>query len=129
VKILIIEDSADLREPLARALVMQGYQVLAAEDGRSGIEMLQKEPEVALVLLDWTLPEMWGDTVFEQLRQLREDIKVIILCGTVQDEVARAFAARKACQFIEKPFGLVALADAIRLSLASGHSQGGCAPV
>ncbi len=118
-KILIIEDSPDLRGPLAKALVMQGYQVLVAENGRRGLEICREQPEVALVLLDWTLPEMCGDVVYEELRRMRGDIKVIIMCGTVLDGEALAFARRNVSAFLHKPFSLTALFDAIRLALAS----------
>jgi DNA-binding NarL/FixJ family response regulator len=67
--VLIIEDQPDMRKNLATILRMEGYAVLAAEDGRSGLGLAQEE-KPDLILCDVMMPAMDGHDV---LRALRED--------------------------------------------------------
>ena len=87
-KILVVEDEAPTALALCDKLEHEGYTVLKANDGRSGLEVALKEhPE--LILADLKMPEMNG---MEMIRQLRADAwgkgaKVIIL--TNMSDVAK----------------------------------------
>jgi DNA-binding response OmpR family regulator len=79
-KVLIIEDDEQYREILKKTVEKEGYQVLMAVDGETGLSIAQQEhPD--LILLDILLPRADGIMVF---RKLREDewgktVRVIIL--------------------------------------------------
>jgi CheY-like chemotaxis protein len=66
-KILIVDDTPDGREPLARLLRMSGYQVDCAGDGIEALRTLQQQP-ADLVLLDLMMPGMSGLQVLERMR-------------------------------------------------------------
>jgi CheY-like chemotaxis protein len=77
---LIVEDERDLREMLAEVMVMEGYHVATARNGREALELMSSAPP-AIVLLDLMMPVMNGWEVLEHLQRhdsLRE-IPVIVL--------------------------------------------------
>ena len=59
-KILIADDEARMRALVRDYLRMKGFQVLEAENGRETLEVFQREPDIALILLDVMMPEMDG---------------------------------------------------------------------
>ena len=71
--ILVVDDDADIREALSRALQLEGYRVAVAQHGRAAWELLHAEPPPALVLLDLMMPVMNGA---ELLSLLRADAKL-----------------------------------------------------
>lgn len=68
--ILVIEDQPDMRESIATILGMEGYEVLEAADGKSGI-LWAREEKPDLILCDVMMPEMDGHAVLNQLRHER----------------------------------------------------------
>jgi DNA-binding NarL/FixJ family response regulator len=66
-KVLLIEDQAPMRRNLSLMLKMEGYTVLAAENGRAGIEVARRE-KPDLILCDVMMPELDGYGVLEALR-------------------------------------------------------------
>jgi len=104
-KILIIEDEANIRLALEYNLRLDGFEVHLAQDGPTGLKMVEKiKPE--LVLLDWMMPQMDGLEVLSELKHndKTEDIVVFMLTakGTIGD-MDRAFAIG-ADDYITKPF-------------------------
>lgn len=86
-KIAIIEDDIALADMYKLKLEKAGYEVLAAYDGKSGLEMITKNtPD--LVLLDLMLPEMTGAEVLSKYRQTAngKDTKVIVLTNISEYE-------------------------------------------
>ncbi|OQY11063.1 MAG: hypothetical protein B6I30_07705, partial [Desulfobacteraceae bacterium 4572_187] len=77
-KILIIDDEADIRSLLSNILNQEGYRVKAASCGREGVTLFKSAP-FDLVITDIRMPEMDGLEVIRQIRQMDEDIEVIIL--------------------------------------------------
>jgi CheY-like chemotaxis protein len=81
-RVLIIEDSRFLRRSLEKILTRDGYDVLAAEDGRQGLDLVRKfRPDA--IFLDLMLPIMGGMDVLKTLRSETETnhIPVLVLSG------------------------------------------------
>ncbi len=101
-KILVIEDEQDLVELLRMKLKREGYQVLSANDGVEGLQILH-EQHPHLILLDLMLPRMDG---WETCRRVREysDIPIIILSALeTVDHKVRGLALG-ADDYVTKPF-------------------------
>ena len=114
-KILIVEDSVAMRFSMKDALTRQGFNVLEAVDGMNALELLAKEPDVALVVTDLHMPRMDGQDL---LRNLRRDSKYATLPVIVQTTEAQTSAVTKARQagatgWLIKPVSEQALARAI----------------
>ena len=84
-KILIADDEARMRALVRDYLRMKGFQVLEAENGREALEVFQREPDIALILLDVMMPEMDG---FETLKELRHisDVPVLMLTARAEEQ-------------------------------------------
>jgi CheY-like chemotaxis protein len=83
-KILLIEDDADLAEVVAEVLLMEGYQLSHASDGKAALELLATSELPDLILLDLMMPNMNGwDFRDAQVRDARlAKIPVVVLSAT-----------------------------------------------
>ena len=111
-RILIVEDEADLAAALQRALQDEGFACDVALDGESGLFMAQEEA-YDLVLLDLMLPKVDGRTILERLRpRRRTPVLVITARDAVGDKVALLDAG--ADDYLTKPFELSELIARVR---------------
>ena len=83
-RILIVEDTPIIREPMARLLRSEGYDVACAANGVDALASLECSP-VDLVLLDVLMPKMNGVTFLENFRADRRwaDVPVIAVTGVL----------------------------------------------
>jgi class 3 adenylate cyclase len=108
--ILVVDDSEDNRDMLARRLRRQGYEVLTADGGRAALSMLA-ETSVDLVLLDVMMPDLDGYAVLERLKAdpTRRDIPVLMISALDDlDSVVRCIQLG-AEDYLGKPFEPVLL--------------------
>ena len=77
-RLLIIEDELPMRTALKDCLEAEGYRVLAAAEGQSGLERALKE-KPDLILLDVMLPKLDGFAVCAELRRLSNAVPVLML--------------------------------------------------
>jgi DNA-binding response OmpR family regulator len=113
--ILVVEDELVLRETLAYNLEKQGYEVHAAEDGPTGVDLaLEVTPD--LILLDIMLPGIDG---FEVCRLLRKEMNVPILMLTARtDEIDKIVGLEVgADDYLTKPFSMRELLARIKALL------------
>ena len=112
--ILLIEDDEMVRGTTARMLESRGYAVLLGVDGQEGLEVFERERDkIALVLLDWALPQMSGREVLGEMRAIDPDIKVVIFTGYAKDRAEFTPASA----VIQKPIQLEEIEHAIRAVL------------
>lgn len=117
-KILIVEDSASIREEISFILKMEAYDVIEAEDGLTGIEAAKKElPD--LIISDISMPNMDG---YEFLERLKEDfdtqnIPFIFLSAKVNKDDIRSGMNIGADDYITKPFVTDDILNAIKARL------------
>ncbi len=114
-RILVVDDDPGVLSGLRRALALDGYDVLAAEDGETALDLAASE-KPDLVVLDVMLPELDGLAVCEQLRA-RSSVPILMLTAkdTVPDRVAGL--DRGADDYLVKPFALNELLARVRAQL------------
>jgi two-component system, OmpR family, response regulator len=114
--ILVIEDEPGIVDFLERGLSAQGFEVISALDGDSGLKRALTE-DIDLVVLDMLLPGRSGLEVLERLREVKPAVPVIVLTalGEVDDRVSGLDAG--ATDYLTKPFSLAELAARIRAQL------------
>src|SRR6185312_15249171 len=83
-KVLIVDDDVRNVFALTSALEANGMDVVFAENGRSGIETLRKNPDVDLVLMDIMMPEMDGYETMRAVREMPEFAKLPIISLTAK---------------------------------------------
>jgi CheY-like chemotaxis protein len=112
--ILLVDDEEMVLEVGERFLKVMGYQVLTAREGREAIEVYQKHREtIDLVLLDIIMPNMKGGEVFDRLKEISPDIKVLLSSGYSIDGEASQILERGCGGFIQKPFDMKQLSQSI----------------
>ncbi|MFN8375029.1 MAG: response regulator [Anaerolineae bacterium] len=127
-RILVIEDEGPLREEISDILMFEGFDVLAAENGRLGLEIAQTEA-VDLIVCDITMPEMDGYQVLLNLRQDTRSALIPFLFLTARADKAfmRHGMELGADDYVTKPFTHGELLSAIRsrlnrhLAIAEAH--------
>ena len=115
-KILIIDDEAFIRENVNRVLRDEGYQVIAAVDGRSALELLAAE-EIDLALLDLNLGAENGIDVLKAMKEIDPDLLVIVITGYGSVETAVESLKLGAFHYMKKPFKADALRLIVKLAL------------
>ncbi|MCX7990704.1 MAG: sigma-54 dependent transcriptional regulator [Proteobacteria bacterium] len=104
-KIAVIDDEAPIRESLKGVLEDEGFQILTAEDGESGIRLVRENiPD--LVLLDIWMKGIDGLEVLKRLKEELPFIPVIIMSGHGTIDIAVSATKLGAFDFIEKPISL-----------------------
>lgn len=119
--VLVIDDEASVRETFMDMLGPLGYDVVLAEGGRKGIELFRQiKNDVALVLLDMVMPEMSGGEVFQALKTIDPEVKVLLCSGYSQDgyEGIEKILKAGANGFVQKPFTRQYIATALRNALS-----------
>jgi DNA-binding NtrC family response regulator len=104
-RILIIDDEADLRHVLAVALRDQGHHVLEAASGAEGLQRLNEQP-AQLVLLDLGLPDGSGLELLPRLKSARPSAVVLVLTGFASTRSAVEAMQAGAENYLEKPVDL-----------------------
>jgi UDP-3-O-[3-hydroxymyristoyl] N-acetylglucosamine deacetylase len=129
--ILIVDDDAGVRDSIGAVLSDEGFRVRYAVDGAEALASAGKErPD--LVLLDVWLPGMDGIQVLEKLRGDHEGLPVIVISGHGNIETAVRATKLGAVGFIEKPFTIEGLLEAVSSALdrarpgeAAAHAKSG----
>ncbi len=114
-RILIVDDDAQIRASLRKALQAESYEVFVAADGEEGIEQFSAGP-VDLLLLDLNLPVKSGWDTFERLTSLNPLVPIIIITGRRNQAEMAALAGVGA--LFEKPLDVPGLLRTIQDLLA-----------
>jgi len=113
--ILVVEDDAAVRQGIVDALRFSGYEVIAAADGREGMERALRA-SYQLMLLDLVMPYHSGFEVLEALRKERPGQPVIILSARGEESDRVKGLTMGADDYVVKPFSvreLLARVDAV----------------
>jgi two-component system chemotaxis response regulator CheY len=104
-KILVVDDSATVRQQVSLALTQAGYAVVEAADGQEGLAMLDKG-DVAMVICDVNMPRMGGLDMLENLRRDPRHAAVPVVMLTTEGHPGLVERAKKAGArgWIVKPF-------------------------
>lgn len=124
-ELVMIVDDEDFVTLLAqRVLTDEGYRVITARDGFQAIDTYRKLGEqVALIILDFTMPVMDGADVFTELREINPKVPVVLSSGFAEQERLRGMLARGLRGFIPKPYTQQKLLTQIRSVLDTLHSE------
>jgi CheY-like chemotaxis protein len=118
-KALIIDD--DVRNIFALTSALESYdlKVLRAENGRAGIETLEKHPDIDLVLMDIMMPEMDGYETMKAIRQIErfKDLPIIALTARAMKADRDKCIESGASDYIAKPIEMDQLLSMLRVWL------------
>ena len=115
-RIVLVEDDDAISGPLSRGLRREGYDVLVARDGLSGLEAAS-DPDVPLVILDVGLPSMSGLEVCRRLRAARPKLQILLLTALAEEVHAVDGLDAGADDYVAKPFRLGELLARVRAAM------------
>jgi CheY-like chemotaxis protein len=129
--LLLVEDNDELRGATMGVLEALGYRVFAAQDGAEALEILRRSARhVDLVITDVVMPGMSGQQVFDQVRTLWPDVRVLFISGYTDNVVLRHGILAGRFDFLDKPFSTDRLSRKVRevldrdLPVAVGEEPG-----
>jgi DNA-binding NtrC family response regulator len=103
--ILVIDDDRDICEYLQDFLTSEGYGVKVVNDSTVALDEL-KQGEYHVAVLDLMMPKLSGIDLLEQIRQVDDDLAVIILTGYPSLETATSSIGYDVSAYIQKPFSI-----------------------
>ena len=115
--ILLIDDDNAVREVTRAMLHELGYRVLEAGSGGAALDLLDREPQIDLIIVDFAMPGMNGADVARQALARRPGLPLLFVTGFAD---RRALAGISEAHIISKPFVDEELARKVRLALAEG---------
>jgi len=112
-RILVVDDERSMRELLAIVLRREGYEVLLAENGRTAIDLLGREP-VDILISDIKMPDLSGVDVLRAAKKIDQDILGIMITAFASTETAVEAMRLGACDYLSKPFDIDLLKMKVR---------------
>lgn len=125
IRVLLVDDDAEVRRYADRVLRSAGYQVVICDDGVDALAVVAGEDAFDVVVLDWALPGIDGRRVREQLRARCPSVPVLIISGHPRGEPEALGLIDSATPWLAKPFTPAALLDAVRTALTQADSPQG----
>ena len=122
--ILLVDDEIEISELASAMLTDEGYKVILARDGFEALRIYQQiSKQIGLVILDFFLPVMDGDAVFDELRALNPDVAVVLSSGFAEQSKLGMMLAQGLRGFIPKPYTREKLLEQVRSTLDSARDS------
>ena len=103
IRILVVDDEADIRRIIRILLESRGYHVLEAPNGRLAVETIRKEPDIDLILLDIMMPELSGIEASREIRRLSSAPILFLTARTQEQDKLEAYSSG-GDDYLAKPF-------------------------
>jgi PAS domain S-box-containing protein len=119
--VLVVDDEATVRMLVTETLEDLGYAAIEAEDGPSGLAILQSDARIDLLVTDVGLPGLNGRQLADAARVKRPDLKVLFMTGYAHNAaIGNGAALETGMEIMTKPFALDDLAKKIRDMIEAG---------
>lgn len=124
-KILCVDDSDTILTQLKSLFEPNGFQVIPASDGFSGLEMLRSHPDVSMIICDVNMPELDGLSMCEKIKEekLVRGIPIVMLTTETNVELKSRGRAAGVLGWINKPYSSEKLLAAVNKLLAVDANQ------
>lgn len=119
-RILVVEDDASIRASLVDSIEALGYQVVTAENGRVGLDLLHNSQQpIDMILSDVIMPQMDGVEMLTQIRAANINLPVVMLTGYMLADEAQRLNDLAVFAILMKPPDLFKLANTLTDALAA----------
>ncbi|MEN6474925.1 MAG: PAS domain S-box protein [Syntrophaceae bacterium] len=116
--ILVAEDSETIRGLFQTIFEEYGYQIILAEDGEDAIQKFaEHKDKIRMAVLDMIMPRKSGQEVYEAIKKMRPEIKVIFVSGYTADKIHQEVILEEGLTLIQKPFTPRELLKKVRATL------------
>jgi PAS domain S-box-containing protein len=112
--ILVVEDEPVVRGIMIEMLLNEGYRILEATDGPSGLQILNQDIRVDLLVTDVGLPGMSGREFADYAREVRPDLNILFVTGYAQSAAMAKGFLKPGMDMITKPFDIEKFSQRVR---------------
>jgi CheY-like chemotaxis protein len=113
--VLLLDDNADLRGVLKEVIEVLGYKVIAVENGRAGLDVLQSRSQLPdIIICDINMPDIDGFAFLKQLRETPEWSQIFFAAMSGKREDRKPALEAGADEYMPKPFNVVELRRALQ---------------
>jgi len=116
--VLLAEDESTTRQIYHMILEGEGYRVIDVPNGQAALDVLNDQ-SVDVLVTDVMMPGMTGIELLERARQIKPDLRAIVMTGHKTSEAVIGALRNRACEFLEKPFHNEELLEAVRLVMST----------
>ncbi len=103
--ILLVDDDSEVLEHTGEILDFEDYKFITAKDGLEALQIYRRlGRDIALVILDFFLPVMNGDAIFDELKAIDPKVQVVLSSGFGEQAELGSMLGRGLCGFIPKPY-------------------------
>jgi two-component system cell cycle sensor histidine kinase/response regulator CckA len=118
--ILVVDDEEYILNAAKAMLTELGYEVLLADGGKEALRVFDENKDrIQLLILDLIMPDMGGERVYDRIKSIRPDIRIILSSGYSIEGQAESILKKGCDSFIQKPYNLNQLAKKIKAILNS----------
>ncbi len=118
--VLVVDDEPEILERAGVMLEEEGFRIILAKDGFEALQIYgQLSDKISLIILDFFLPVMDGDAVFDELKAINPNVQVVLSSGFAEQTKLGSMLARGLCGFIPKPYTSEKLIDQVRSIIAA----------
>ncbi len=122
--ILLVDDETEISTIASMILCDEGYKVILAKEGFEALRIYRQiGTKIGLVILDFFLPVMDGDVVFDELRLINPNINVVLSSGFAEQSKIGAMLAQGLRGFIPKPYTREKLLQQVRSTLEAARHE------
>ncbi|MGI0493728.1 response regulator [Alkalinema pantanalense CENA528] len=123
-KVLVIDDSAVIRNMVRDMLPKGNFDVLEAKDGVQGINLVRQE-RPTLIMLDFLLPRMSGWEVYQQIQAQPDlqSIPLVLMSGRKEEVTEKLQEPFEYFEFVQKPFDQKQLIEAIKAAMSKSKRR------
>ncbi len=115
-RILIVDDEEDICRTIAELLENKGYEIFQATSGEDALRLV-KEARPHLLLLDIRMPGMSGIEILRRVRELDQEVGVIMITAFHDIDIAQEALKLGASDFVTKPLDLTYLETSVRIKI------------
>jgi CheY-like chemotaxis protein len=119
--ILLVDDEEIVIDVGSQLLKKLGYNVIEAGNGKEAIQLFGEwRDKIDIVILDMIMPDIGGGEVYDRIKEIDPQVKVLLSSGYSIDGQATDILKRGCNSFIQKPFNMTTLSKKIREVLNKG---------
>ena len=116
--VMLVDDDPDIRMLTRTFLEHEGYNVFSSGDAERAIQIFRSVPRIDLLVTDLYLPGRSGMELARDLKELRKDLRVLMISGGTLEDDQEARLKQEGWSFLAKPFRLLDLLATVHRILA-----------
>ncbi|MGK0297264.1 MAG: signal transduction histidine kinase/ActR/RegA family two-component response regulator [Gammaproteobacteria bacterium] len=113
--LLVVDNNITVLEVISVMLGVKGYKIITATSGKKALEILEKTSCIDAVILDMNMPNISGREVYQEIREMNDELPVLICTGNISDQFSDLKTNSQITGHIIKPFTGEEISNALKM--------------